>query len=86
MRVRYSIVIALAALLALAGGATANTGFVAHLDGLQEVPPNTSPATGTGFFILDNTGTLMTWSVTYMNRTARCSCARSRREDAVYNE
>jgi len=66
MRVRYSIVIALVSVLAITSSvANANTGFVVSLSGLNEVPPNASPASGTAFAVLDNTGTILTYSVTY---------------------
>jgi hypothetical protein len=64
MRLRYSIIVALAVSLAVAP-AHANTGFSANLSGLQEVPPNASPGSGTGFFVLDNSGTTISWSVTF---------------------
>jgi hypothetical protein len=70
MRIRYSLVVALASLLVLAGGASADTGFIAHLDGLQEVGPNASPGTGTCFAVLNNAGTLLTYSVSYSGLTA----------------
>ena len=74
MRIRYSIIAALAVSLAVAP-AHASSGFVATLDGLQEVPPNASPASGTGFFVLDNTGTQLTYSVTYSGLTANRTAA-----------
>jgi hypothetical protein len=43
--------------------------FVAHLDGRQRVPPNNSPGTGDGTFLLDASGT-MHFHVTYQNLLA----------------
>lgn len=35
------------------------------LDGLQEVPPNASPATGTATVVLDMTALMVSWDVTF---------------------
>ena len=64
MRIRYSLIATLVTALAVAP-ALADTGFIANLSGLNEVGPNASPASGTGFFVLNNAGTLLTYSVTY---------------------
>lgn len=51
---------------ALAGGARAAiVHFSISLDGLQEVPPNNSPATGSGSAVLDTVSGLITISGTY---------------------
>src|SRR5207244_3720172 len=65
MRIRYTLVLSLVSLLAVATAAMATTGFFASLSGIQEVPPNGSPGTGTGTFIVDNAGTSMSYSVTF---------------------
>ncbi len=64
MRLRYATALA-AALLLLAPSAHATTGYSATLSGLQEVPADVSPATGFGAFVLDNTGTQLSYSVSY---------------------
>lgn len=55
MKIRYGLAL-LAAGLLFAGAATshAETGFSAHLDGLQEASPNASPATGYATVVLNN--------------------------------
>src|SRR5262249_10920096 len=67
IRIRYPTAAALVLVLAiaLAPVAGATTGYSATLSGLQEVPANASPGTGSAFFVLDNSGTTMTWSVTF---------------------
>ncbi len=68
MRVRYSIILALASALAL-GNAThalATTfGFTATLSGLQEVGPNASPATGTAFLVYDDVANTLSTTVSF---------------------
>jgi CHRD domain/PEP-CTERM motif len=53
-----------ATLLASAGPAGAVTIFAATLDGSQEVPGNASTATGFGTFVLNDTGTALTYNAT----------------------
>ncbi len=65
MRLRYSIVLALAASLALAAAAAADTGLVATLQGTQEVPANGSPGIGNGIVVIDAAGTSLSYSVPY---------------------
>ena len=62
MPLRALFVIALALLFASPAGAQQY--FQAHLDGLQEVPPNASPGTGLGCFTLNPDNTL-DYVVTY---------------------
>ena len=81
MRVRYSFVFASALMLAIgiaafapAGAATSSTGFAATLSGANEVPPNASPASGSGFCVLNGTGTVgdpyvLSYSVSYSGLT-----------------
>src|SRR6188474_2428140 len=64
MRIRYTLAVVLMLLLVLAAVATATTGFVSSLNGLQEVPANASPGTGTAVYVLDNTQTSLSYSVT----------------------
>lgn len=45
---------AAALMIALPASTHAETGFSANLDGLQEVPANASPATGTAIVVLNN--------------------------------
>jgi hypothetical protein len=70
MRLRYTIALAAASLLMFAGVPLADTGFSCTIDALQEVPPNASPASGSGFFVLNNAGTALTYSITFQNLTA----------------
>jgi hypothetical protein len=86
MRVRYSLILASALMLAIgiaasapAGAATSSTGFAATLLGSNEVPPNASPASGSAFVVLSGDGTpgnpySISYSLTYSglvaNRTA----------------
>jgi len=73
MRVRYSIVLALTAVLALgaASGAFATTfSYVANLSGLNENPPNASPATGMAFVVYDDVAATITVSVSWSGLTA----------------
>lgn len=65
MRIRYALASVLVLLVVLVTAAAATTGFVASLNALQEVPVNASPATGTGVFVLDNSQTSLTYSVTF---------------------
>jgi CHRD domain len=52
-------------LLAAAVPARAGTIFVATLTGSQETPPNSSPATGFGTFVLNDAMTELTFDVTF---------------------
>jgi hypothetical protein len=70
MKMRYSIPAALLALLIASAPASADIGYSATLDGLQEVPPNASPATGVGTITLNNAMTLLTYKVVYSGLTA----------------
>ena len=74
MRIRYSLIATLVTALAVAP-ALADTGFIANLSGLNEVGPNASPASGTGFLVLNNAGTLLTYSVTYSGLLAARTAA-----------
>jgi CHRD domain len=68
MRLRYTHALALVASLslALAGAASATTfGYVAHLSGLNEVPPNGSPGSGTAFVTYDDVTNTITTSITF---------------------
>src|SRR5262249_42789100 len=64
MRIRYSTVVLLALALILGGASTSHATqftFCANLDGLQEVPPNGSSATGTATLVYEDvTNTLTT--------------------------
>jgi hypothetical protein len=62
---------ALAAGVALASPAEAQfVNLTATLDGGQEVPPNTSPATGTGCFTLDQTALTLSYQIQFSGLTA----------------
>ncbi|MBI5711512.1 MAG: CHRD domain-containing protein [Candidatus Eisenbacteria bacterium] len=66
MRMRYPSILALAAVIALAGAALADTGFVATIDGISESPPNASPGYGNGYFVLNNAGTQLSYNISYV--------------------
>lgn len=73
MHLRYSIIAALASALVLGGaGASLATTFsyIATLSGLQEVPPNASPATGSAFLVYDDAANALTTSITFSGLTA----------------
>jgi len=82
MRVRYSLVLASALMLAIgiaasapAGATPGTTGFAATLLGVNEVPPNASPASGSGFAVLSGDGTpgnpySISYSVSYTGLVA----------------
>ena len=67
MRVRYSLIpiLAVALIAASAPSHATTTSYVANLSGANEVPPNASPATGTGFVVYDDVANSITTSVTY---------------------
>jgi len=52
LRIAYRILM-LAGLATLIAGVATAQNYGASLDGLQEVPPNNSPATGSAMFVLD---------------------------------
>jgi hypothetical protein len=73
MRVRYSIVLALTAVLALGGAASAlatTYSYSAILLGLNEVPPNASPASGMGFLVYDDVAATITANESWSGLTA----------------
>jgi len=70
MRLRYTVVLVAALLLVPTAAPRADTGFSCSINALQEVPPNASPATGSGFFVLDNAGTALSYSISFSNLTA----------------
>lgn len=49
--------------------------FAATLSGAQEVPPNTSPATGSGMVTLDTDTNLLSWNVTFSGLVAPTTAA-----------
>lgn len=57
--------VAASLLLGLSTSAGAVTNFSAVLDGLQEAPPNGSPATGVGTCVLSDNETTVTINITY---------------------
>lgn len=69
MKTLYSIIATALVLLLVSAPVQADVGYSATLDGLQEVPPNASPASGTAFLTLDGLGVLH-YSVTYSGLTA----------------
>jgi hypothetical protein len=78
MRLRYSIILALASALVLgsAGPSLATTfSYVATLDGLQEVPPNASPASGSAFLVYDDVANTLTTSISFAGLLAGVSAS-----------
>ena len=65
MKNRYSVVAAILVLLVSSASAKADIGYSATLDGLQEVPANASPASGSALITLNNAMTLLSYSVSY---------------------
>lgn len=70
MRLRYALATVLMLLLVLVTAATATTGFFSSLSGLNEVPANASPATGTAVYVLDNSQTSLSYSLTFSGLVA----------------
>ena len=73
MRVRYPLILSLALALTLGAAASAlatTFSYVATLAGTNEVPPNASPATGTGFIVYDDVAATITVSVSWSGLTA----------------
>ncbi len=66
MRMRHSLILTLAAIVPLASAALADTGFVAVISALSEVPPNPSPGFGNGYFVLNNAGTQLSYNISYV--------------------
>lgn len=66
MRSRSTFVIAVMALLVATAPAHATiVNFAATLSGAQEVPPNASPAVGTGTFTFDTTTNILAYNISY---------------------
>ena len=66
------------ALVALVLSASAHAVLIdwnANLDGLQEVPPNGSPATGFGFGTYDTVTNALTWDITWAGLVAPATAA-----------
>src|SRR5262245_9413846 len=70
MRIRYALASVLVLLVVLVTAAAATTGFQASLNNLQEVPANGSPGTGNAVFVLDNSQTSLSYSVTFSGLVA----------------
>lgn len=68
--------IVISALLAVPGWSQAATySLFASLDGSQEVPPNASPGTGTGFMTYDDVSNQISWNITFSDLTAGTTAA-----------
>jgi hypothetical protein len=65
MRTRALSLFLLSVLLAIPAAGDAGLVFTETLDGSQEVPPNASPATGTGTFTLNDAATELAFNITY---------------------
>lgn len=73
MRLRYSILslLALALFLGGAGVSSAATfGYSAALSGLNEVPPNASPGTGSASLVYDDVANTLTTTINFCNLTS----------------
>jgi hypothetical protein len=71
MRLRSPVVfLALALIAGAAPAQAAIINFSASLSGLQEVPPNASPATGTGAMAFDDVTKILSWNITFSGLTA----------------
>ena len=75
MRLRYTATLALAALLAFSVPAVADTGFVANINSAQEVPTNTSTATGNGYMVLNNAQTQLSYNISFTGLTVNHTAA-----------
>jgi hypothetical protein len=71
---RYGLAL-ISVYLAASMAQAATYNWVFTLDGLQEVPPNASPATGTGDVSYDSDSNLLEWSVSYQDLTAALTAA-----------
>ncbi len=70
------VLIASVAHLAWSPSASAQTvEFIARIDGLQEVPPNTSPAIGLGVFAVDTVTDVVSYRILHLGLTAPESAA-----------
>ena len=68
MRLRYSIIVALASALVLGGAGMSHAttfSYVASLDGLQETPPNAAPGSGTATLTYDDVANTLTTTITF---------------------
>lgn len=68
MRLRYSIVSILTLAIAFGSSTLARAttfSYTAPLDGLQEVPPNGTPASGTATLVYDDVANTLTTTVSY---------------------
>jgi subtilisin-like proprotein convertase family protein len=61
--------------LILAWGPCSVVTYVFPIDGLQEVPPNPSPATGVGNVTLDNDALTLSWNITYQGLLGQITAA-----------
>lgn len=62
-------------LLGFAGAAHAATTYTTTLSGAKEVPPNSSPATGTATVVIDNTANTMALNVSFYGLVGPSSAA-----------
>jgi hypothetical protein len=64
------VLVILVALICTLGSARADQLFNINLFGIQEVPPNASPGSGSGTAFFDSTGLTLTLNVTFSGLTA----------------
>jgi hypothetical protein len=77
-RRRQASVLFLTGLLLLAWEGRSHAGLItltAHLTGDQEIPPNTSPGTGDGAFLLDTSAATLLSAVTFQDLTSPTTSA-----------
>jgi hypothetical protein len=70
MHLRYAFALAALVAVVVVSPATAATQYSAVLNGLQEVPPNASPATGSGDFVLNDAQTSLSYNVSFSGLVA----------------
>jgi hypothetical protein len=76
MRLRtISALVAVALFVGAAPAQAAVINFNATINGAQEVPPNASPASGTGTFSFDDVTKVLSWNVVYSGLTGTESAA-----------
>jgi len=82
MKLIYRVALLSSALLVIAASGTrADTGFIAHLNGTTESPPNASPATGTCVMVLNNAQTELTYNLSFSGLTSAQTAAHFHNDD-----
>ena len=82
MKLGYRSALMSAALLVFGSTiAWSDTGFIAHLDGLTESPPNASPSTGTCIMVLNNAQTELSYTLSFTPLLAPQTAAHFHNDD-----